>query len=263
MYRGLSMQAESTLHRAYLLPGVFGDQGELAELRRRLQGRLDLELVELPSAGSPGGLLADMVETASAIADEIQRRNSTGAIALAGYSFGASAALATAAQLIRRGARISWLGILDGPFRVDELSGRYAELRRATGLKAAARRAAVDLAGSADGTRRMVLSAASPALLGAERSQLFRRALLTHLRNKALEKWLPPSCLARGVHISTGSYGQLNRARWAELCPNLWQVESATEHEALLKGESFEKVVNILVQSSQSVIDDTCGRELA
>ena len=224
---------------AYILPGVFGDQVELAELRQRLRGRLDFELVDLPGAGAPGAVLANMVETASAVADEIERRSPAGVIALAGYSFGASAALATAVQLIGRGRKIGWLGILDGPFKVDELSGRYAELRRATSIKAAAGRAAVDVAGAADETRRPVLSAASLALLGAERSQLVSRALLTHLRNKALEKWLPPSCGANGVHISTGSYGQLNRARWAELCPNLWQVDVAIGHEDLLKGQSF------------------------
>ncbi len=239
------------MSEAYILPGVFGDQDELAELRQRLRGRLDFELVALPGDGAPGPVLANMVETASAVADEIERRSPAGAIALAGYSFGASAALATAGQLISRGRKISWLGILDGPFKVGELSGRYAELRRATGIKAAAGRAAVDVAGAADGTRRLVLSA-SPALLGAERSQLVRRALLTHLRNKALEKWLPPSCDADGVHISTGSYGQLNRARWAELCPNLWQVDVATGHEDLLKGKAFENVVSALVQSFQS-----------
>ena len=248
---------------AYILPGVFGDQVELAELRQRLRGRLDFELVALPGDGAPGPVLANMVETASAVADEIERRSPAGAIALAGYSFGASAALATAVQLIGRGREIGWLGILDGPFKVEELSGRYAELRRATGIKAAAGRAAVDVAGAADGTRRLVLSAASSALLGADRSQLVRRALLTHLRNKALEKWLPPSCGANGVHISTGSYGPNNRARWAELCPNLWQVDVTAGHEDLLKGKAFESVVSALVQSSQSVSFEPSRRELA
>ena len=69
---------------------------------------------------------------------------------------------------------------------------------------------------------------------------------------EALEKWLPPSCDADGVHISTGSYGQLNRARWAKLCPNLWQVDVATGHEDLLKGKAFENVESALVQSFQS-----------
>ena len=233
---------------AFLLPGVFGDEQPLVDLRHRLQGTLNLELVEIPSGRSQGCVLTDMVATGNVLADEIVKRRPYGYISLVGYSFGASVALEVAAQLIHRKRHIAFLGILDGPFGTDELPGRHAELQQAVTVKGMIRKVVVDIAGSVDETRRAVLTLSSPAVIGADRSNLVRRAVLTHLRNKALRGWTPPRCEAQGLHVFTGNYGSFNRARWVELCPNLTQVPVEVFHERLLE-DALEAVATALTKA--------------
>ena len=234
-------KTSANIPEAFLIPGVFGDEPQLVGLRQRLHGSLNLELVEIPNGLAQGRVLTDMVATGNVLADEIVRRCPDGDISLVGFSFGASAALEVAAQLIHRKHRIAFLGILDGPFGTDELPGRHAELQQAVTAKGLVRKVVVNMAGAVDETRRAVLTLSSPAVIGADRSNLVRRAVLTHLRNKALRGWTPPRCEAQGLHVFTGNYGLSNRARWAELCPNLTQVHVDTYHDHFLE-HSLEPV---------------------
>ena len=232
---------------AFLLPGIFGDEPQLVDLRQRLNGTVNLELVEIPNGRAQGCVLTDMVATGHVLADEIVRRRPYGDISLVGYSFGASAALEVAAQLVRRRRSVAFLGILDGPFGTDELSGRHAELQAVT-VKRMFRKVVVNMAGSVDETRRAVLTMSSPVVIGSERSNAVRRAVLTHLRNKALRGWTPPRCEAHGLHVFTGNYGRFNHARWADLCPGLKQVHVDADHERLLEN-ALEAVATALTMA--------------
>ncbi len=244
---GMSQKTWSDTPQAFLIPGVFGDDPQLVHLRKHLCGTLNLELVEIPDVMAQGCVLTDMVATGKVIADEIAKRCPHGDVSLVGFSFGASAALEVAAQLIHRERRVAFLGILDGPFGADVAIGRTV-MQRALTTKGIIKKVVVNMAGSIDETRRAVLTFSSAALAGTDRSNLVRRAVLTHLRSKALRGWTPPQCEVPGLHVFTGQYGSLNRELWADLCPGLEQIQVNVHHEHLLD-ETLEAVAAALTNA--------------
>lgn len=232
------------LIRAFLIPGVFGDEPALVEFRRRLRSHVQFDLVILPEAGASGALLTSMAATAAVIAEQIVERQPAGDIRLIGFSFGASAALETAVHLTRAGRTVSFLGILDGPF--DDDTDVYEMLLRPTTPKELAR-VLVGVAGQTDVVRRFALSAASPLSVASSPADMVRKAFLKHLRNKALKAWRPDGCQSAGVYVSTGHYGIVNRERWLKLCPNLTPVEIVASHEQLLSDDALDAVVSALI----------------
>lgn len=229
----------------FLLPGVCGDEPDLVVFRDRLNGHFDFTVVDLPDAGSPGAVLTDMRATAAFVTRQITHHQPAGPVSLIGFSFGASTALEVAAQLADQGRAIVFLGVLDGPFASDEMQGWFELLRRATSAKRTVR-TLFEVAASTDTTRRIAWSAVSPDHVGQERSDPVRRAMLAHLRGKALKVWQPRPCFAEGVLVRTGTFGDANRARWTALCPNLRLVEVGGKHEDLLHDGSLEAVVGTL-----------------
>ncbi len=237
--------------RAFLIPGVFGDEPRLRHLRDVVRGTIDLDLLHLPTTDAPNRILADMAETARGLVTQIDASRRSGPVAIVGYSFGASMALEVACQLTRSGRTVSFLGILDGPFEPPVL----VEQRRGMGtipcklLKAAA----VEVTECMDTTRRSLLPSPVHDATHDDRMEPMRRALLWHLRSKALLRWTPETCAAPGVHVHTGSYGPDNRRRWAGLCPRLAQVEVGVDHEHLLGEDTFHAVVTALTQATTRI----------
>lgn len=103
----------SSLPVVFLVPGVFGDGPILAEFRRSFGDRLRFDLVELPDVDTPVAVLSDMVATGRFLADEIERRQPTGDLHLAGFSFGGAVAYEAARWLQARGRQVAFLGLLD------------------------------------------------------------------------------------------------------------------------------------------------------
>lgn len=235
---------------AFVLPGSFGDEPQLVDLRRAVQGDVTLDLVEIPDLSAANAVLTDMAATGRFVADEITRRKPAGPLSIVGYSFGASLSLEVAAQLQARGRRIAFLGILDGPFGFDPLPGTEGGERRIKDFKSFVRTAVVEWAGAIEPARQLAMATASE-VAGEQKETALRRALTTHLRNKALRRWAPPPCRAPGLHVFTGLYGTANVRHWAELCPNLEQVEVQTAHEDLLKGSAFARVAAELVAATR------------
>lgn len=244
----------------FLLPGVCGDEPDLVVFRDRLHGYFDCTVVELPDAGSRGAVLTDMSATAAFVTAQITCHQPSGPVSLIGFSFGASTALEVAAQLADQGRALAFLGVLDGPFASDEMQGWFELLRRATSAKRTVR-TLFQVAASTDATRRMAWSAVSPDHIGRERSDPVRRAMLAHLRGKALKVWQPRPCFAEGVLIRTGTFGDANRERWTALCPNLRLVEIGGKHEDLLHDSSLEAVVETLRGMAPLPIAATAGAE--
>ena len=234
---------------AFLIPSVFGDERQLGDLRDRLRGVVRFDVLALPGAGARGTLLTDMAATGRTIVDEILRRRPAGPVSLVGYSFGASMALEVAAQLVEAGRGVAFLAVLDGPFEPPAVAPRPG----ADPLFAAPRRllktAVVDAAESMDTVRRLLIKAVPGEPAAGDGAEPMRRAMLWHLRNKALKTWAPRGCDAPGLLVSTGDYGLGNRARWAALCPNLRSVEVSVPHERLLKGEALDAVVRALAEA--------------
>ena len=223
--------------RIIFIPGIFGDEPALAPLREHLARWRPVETIEVPGLGARGAVLTDMDLSARAVSDAVMRVHPKGPVLLIGYSFGASTALQVANHLDDAGRLPLFLGILDGPFQSAELPVRTA--------RSAIRVAVVETARRSEHARRLILAPTAPAFHGANASPV-RRAILTHLRNKALDSWVPRVCRAPGVYVSSGTYGIGNRDRWAELCPKLTTVPIAGRHEDLLVGEALRRVLNAL-----------------
>ena len=230
---------------AFFLSGVGGDDPEFADLADRLRPWLRLAPVDYPDAGARGAVLSSMAGTAEVVTADIQRLQPGGGIALVGYSFGGSLALEVADQLVRAGRTVDLLCPLDAPFRMDELRGQFEKLRLATAPRHAMKKV-VEAAALSEVTLRLVTGAAAPEVVGEARANPVRRALLTHLRTKALAGWRPPSCDARGVLVCTGVLGAANRERWLSLCPRLACVDVEGDHDRLLQGASLDRVVEAL-----------------
>lgn len=232
--------------KAFLIPSVFGDEPQLQDLRRRLQDTISFDLLAMPDVGARGSLLTDMAATGQDLVGEILRRSPAGPLALVGYSFGASMALEVAAQLSDVGREVVFLAVLDGPFEPPKVGQRQSAGVPPAGSRKLLKFIVVNAIRSM-GFIRLLVARATPSKPAADdRMQAVRRAMLWHLRNKALTNWKPRGCSAPGLHISTGDYGPANRARWAELCPNLHHVEVSAVHEDLLKRGALKAVSSLL-----------------
>lgn len=233
------------MSKTFLVPGVCGDEPDLVLFRERLRDHYNFNVVELPDAGCPGSVLTDMRATAAFVTDQIAYHQPAGPVALVGFSFGASTVLEVAAQLADQGRAVSFMAVLDGPFVSEEMQGWFELFRRATSAKRTVK-TLFQVAASTDTTRRMAWSAVSPDHVGQERSDPVRRAMLAHLRGKALKGWRPRPSPAPGVLVRTDTFGDDNRARWTGLCPNLRLMEIGGRHNDLLHDSSLDVVVNIL-----------------
>ena len=237
------------MSKTFLVPGVCGDEPDLVLFRDRLREHYDFTLAELPDAGCPGSMLTDMRATAAFVTSQITRHQPSGPVALVGFSFGASTVLEVAAQLADQGRGVSFLAVLDGPFVSEEMQGWFELFRRATSAKRTVK-TLFQVAASTDTTRRMAWSAVSPDHVGQERSDPVRRAMLAHLRGKALKGWQPRPCAAPGVLVRTDTFGEANRARWTALCPNLELKHIGGMHNNLLHDNSLDVVVDILREAA-------------
>ena len=240
----VSRRAGPEIIKAFMVPPVFGDEPQLQDLRHRLGGLMDFDVLSLPDAHASGRLLTDMAATGRTLVEVIRQRQPGGPVALLGLSFGASMALEVATQLERAGREIAFLGILDGPLEPPE-AARSTPMPLAMPRKLL-KTVVVDATESMDAVRRLMLNAVTPKGEDAARAEPMRRAMLWHLRNKALKTWRPERCRARGLHVWTGAYGRRNRDRWAELCPNLDTVQVEAVHEHLLKGAALDAVTAAL-----------------
>ncbi len=228
--------------RAFMIPGVFGDEPQLVNFRSRFSELVHFDLLSLPEVGTRGRVLTNMAETGRWLTDEILQRQPTGTVALLGFSFGASLALEIACQLEGAGREISSLEILDGPFLALGFPATGSTLSTLANPRKAVKAVVVEAVKSSSSVRRLMMSVASLKSAAEEPGEPMRRAMLWHLRNKALKQWKPRPCGAPGLHVTTGCYGEENRERWAELCPNLVHVHIPVVHEHLLKGEALKNV---------------------
>lgn len=241
------------LAQAFFLPGVGGSEFDFdfETLDSHVGTHLRLRLAAYPGMGARGAVLSSMRATAAAVAADIQERQPEGSVALIGYSFGGSLSLEVSRQLSLSGRCVGFLGILDAPFGIEELQGLFAVLRLATVPRRAAK-ALVEATARTEVSLRLMNAATAPTAGNQGRGEAVRRALLTHLRTKALAGWRPEACHAPGVLICTGVLGQENRDRWQALCPNLVHVRVDAQHESLLGRDSVEEVAAALLQASRS-----------
>lgn len=228
----------------FLLPGLFGDEPKLIHLRERLVGRIEFVTLAIPDIESPESLLSSLSAIGRVVAAEIVRRQPTGPISLAGYSFGASVALEVATQLTRAARTVGYLCILDGAFKVDELRRSFRIIvslaMTPKGVLSIVKRIVEKI------NHRRYLRRARRSPRALVTSQPLRLAYVSYFRGLALDGWEPEGCLARGILILTRSLGPVNRPKWLELCPNLTFLPLRSRHDDLLEGESLDLVVSAL-----------------
>jgi len=99
----------------FLLPGLGGDERELAALRAGCAPTLRCLPIELPDWTELYTRALTLDQLIEHCRLQIETLAPTGGVRLAGYSFGGTIAYALAAALIRSGRRIDRLGMLDAP----------------------------------------------------------------------------------------------------------------------------------------------------
>lgn len=250
--QGGAAPAAGARRRAYLAPGMFGDEPALAELRAGVRDFVAFETLQLPDLASPVGLTADMDATAACLADQILQSSAGGPIILAGFSFGAHAALATALALQSRGVAVDMLCLFDplpGPLPAWHVApSLWARLRkRGLSLSGAATVLVRGLAslGWVAGARRLALATAAwPEVDDAEKR---RRHVLVRLRGFALKAWRPsvfqgPTLLFASVDFErTGDPGP-----YLGLLPNVAIVRVPSDHLHMFEGAALQTIVETL-----------------
>ncbi len=245
----------------YLVPGIYGEASDFAEFRSRLPDGIRTEIVELQSIKGPLAQLTDMKAIGAALARELDRRSPTGSLRLAGYSFGGTAVMQAARNLLDSGRQICFLGIIDGVIRPRPQADVQSESRTERLLRFIRNINATRYEGLLGWAYRIVrvgyrlLRAllgrfcCSDARLSCLRSLLnhlspalaafFRRMLLFHFRMKAMERWEPVPIPGRVFFaISAEYWSWVNR--WKSLCPQAHFVQLPGEHVRVLEPPSLE-----------------------
>lgn len=180
----------SGLPRVFLLPGIFGDEPPLADLRAALAGRVEFEMLDYPDIERPSGEIRDFAGILEGVIERIHRRQPFGDVHIAGYSFGGLVGFAAACRLQDEGRRIGLLALLDSPALTMKVppSGKLTRNRDAApGLWGMGADIASRLLIAAD-LAEIVRAAIGPTgkLFGTGAANGLRRLLLQNLRGRSL-----------------------------------------------------------------------------
>lgn len=222
------------LTTVYLLPGMFGDEPLLAALRRSLSGVLRFELIDHPDVTAPRAIHTDMPRMGRVAAQEIARRQGSGAIFLAGYSFGGCVAFEAARRLAGEGRDIGLLAILDAA--TDASPPSYLERPRRMLLRGL---------GRFDAGRHLAMRLIERAAPGWANAA--RRRFLQHMRAQSLRRWRPaPLDVGAFLAVSDEFLGRIVEP-WRRLCPGIDVVHIPARHLTLFAPESLRVLGPMLV----------------
>lgn len=215
-----------TLPLVHLVPGVFGDEPRLARFRQALAGRISFDVVVLPDVREAATILGDMQRTGAFVARDIQARQPTGSILLAGFSFGGCVAFETARELLAAGREIAFLGILDAPF------GRAAEGTASTTSQrigpTTTRFTKRRWLCSWDAGRRAGLSLIRPFGLSAQITAY--KSVYLMFRERALQRWSPAVLEVNAWLAVSAQHAPQTLSIWQSLCARLRIVHLPGAH---------------------------------
>ena len=245
------------LPRIFLIPGVFGDDPGLAEVRRDLRYDARFEVLALPDLESSSRVIGDLGASADALMRILLARQPDGPVRLVGYSYGGLVAQEIAARLETRGRVVTHLALLDGflrpeglpdprrkpgpptnPLRTRSVWGWAMFLLWLTGpiLRAI----------NAVGMARSGLNLASPILDAGWRDKQ-RRYLLLSLRGVAISNWKPTPCHAPTLLVASDEFDRFGDLDgWRAICPRLTIVHAPGDHRDVLRGEGQGIIVEAL-----------------
>jgi thioesterase domain-containing protein/acyl carrier protein len=206
---------ESALPLVHLLPGFLGDEPSLASFRRALHGRIAFNLLDIADLNEPAAVLKDMQQIGSMAALAIERRQPSGPIVLAGYSFGGSVAYEAARSLINSGREVALLAIFDSKFGVAASGVGRTSAQSRTWKRRSRLRAAL----SWDFGRASILAALNRMPWSFEHR--IRRYLFRLFREDTLHSWSPAPLDVDTFLAVSNEYQAKTLGIWRWLCPRL------------------------------------------
>ncbi len=206
---------EGALPLVHLLPGFLGDEPSLASFRRALRGRIAFNLLDIADLNESAAVLEDMQQIGRIAALAIERRQPSGPIVLAGYSFGGSVAYEAARALIDNGREVALLAIFDTKFGlaasgVGRTSAQSRSWKRRSRLRAAL---------SWDFARTSMLSALNRMPWSFQ--YRIRRYLFRLFREHTLHSWAPSPLDVETFLAVSEEYQAKTFGIWRWLCPRL------------------------------------------
>jgi thioesterase domain-containing protein/acyl carrier protein len=242
----------------FFMTGLGGHQFHMVDAWQARLPQVACVLIDAPGLDQPREILTDLQATAVRVADDIARRQPSGAIRLAGYSFGGALGYEVSRLLIARGRAIAFLGLID-VYPPDGLLGRIVKALRAPRYLAGkllnrvprfrrAERRRQDASWLMDAAMRMdamnLASRLARSGPSATDTATADRLALHHLRLKALRCWRPDPLEVPALLVATDD-GIVHGASefWCKLIPGIEIVTIAGKHRNLAAGPSAENLV--------------------
>jgi thioesterase domain-containing protein/acyl carrier protein len=254
----------------FLLPGIVGDDRNLAGLRRHLAGEIRFETLAYPELDAPAAVHSSLDTQIGLILEAIGRLQPVGSVCLAGYSFGGFMAFETARRLMASGREVGLLVLLDSfPGDADPLAQTHPQERptgRPTVKRYSLRTRFARRPG--EGLRLYIERLAFKAMVKFRRletarrlacwaaghtpiveHEIRRREVLWRLRGSALERWRPQPCPAPTLLITSDEYYERSgREIWPALCSNLTVRHVGGSHMEVFRPEALAVIGPALVE---------------
>jgi thioesterase domain-containing protein len=225
----------------FLIPAIWGDEPQSASFRRFMSDIISFSTLELPDLDANCKTLADIKGTGAFVASEIARRQPSGDIRLAGFSYGAYVAYEASVKLISSGRNVAFLCLLDPlpSFGVRQITPRAA-FSKVQNDFASPERSFLDYVDRLTFYILFALNAFELARLHLlyvkKRSNLRdfvrnRKRLLTRLRGPSLSNWTSSSTSVRTLLATSEDGVRLGSATfWPQLCSDLNIVNLGGSH---------------------------------
>jgi acetoacetyl-CoA synthetase len=232
----------------HLLPGFFGDEPRLARFRQALAGRVGFNVIAMPGVRHAATTLRDMARTAAFCAGDIEARQPTGPIMLAGFSFGGCVAFETAQVLVASGRDVALLGLFDAPF------GRTADGTRRS-FRDRMRPWVVLFAVGAwgcswDSGRRLVLSIIRR--FGPVAEIEANKFVLLMLRERARNRWAPVALDVDTWLAVSAQYAPKTLTIWQRLCTRLRVVNLPGAHLDIFQAPAADRLIPAFEEAVQA-----------
>jgi thioesterase domain-containing protein len=251
-------ETEDHLPVVHLIPGVGGDEPVLANFRRAFAESIRFEVVEMPGLDQPADLLIRFSGSARWIVKRIDVAQPTGAVMLAGYSYGASLAVEVAHQFALRGRPVSFLCLLD-PGGQEEATPVKVEPSAAKPFPPTRRERWRDAIRLILGRPALSPEAASvPAPQGPAYGyatikpprRSWKEDCLVDLRTLSVRRWKPSApvdCDTLLIHTDAGLRLR-SPEYWGQFLPNLRSVLVAASHRRMFDPEPLSHYRDLILE---------------
>jgi thioesterase domain-containing protein len=237
----------------FIIPGIFGDEPILAEFRRSLSDVLQPELLDLADIDRPASLLSSMTATADDLVRQIQEKQPTGPIYVAGYSLGGILAFQVGSDLVKAGRDVQLVCMLDalyGEHKLDPKAGgddnlsviplpirARLKLREKEPVQIYLERlvfGALLRLRLFDHARRWLVTIAKRHDFAVNYER--RRFMISMFRIKAVQEWRPEPSAAPSLLITSDHFErEFSVDEWVRLCPKLTIQHVAGGHHDIFE----------------------------